>query len=120
MQSLAEIAAQHGWTFPVHSSSRTYEFRKGELKVVFSRQGHGRLEVQWRGYRVPLDSRVGEVRLYNSTREEYAAALLPTVNEEDAKRLVEVSLREDLERRRLSLLKSQETLDGFLTLVGGA
>jgi hypothetical protein len=115
--TLQEIAEQHGWTF--HAFGRTYEFRKGDLNVVFSRQGHGRLDVKWYGYRAPWDPHVGELRIYNSTREEFVAALLPTVTDIAAKRRVEASLRKDVESRRASLLKSQESLDGFLTLVGG-
>ena len=117
--TLEEIAKQNGWTLHI-ASDRSYQFRKGNLAVTFSRRGHGWLEVKWRGYRVPWDSRVGNVRLYSNTREEYAAALLPLVTEAEAKRLVELSMRGDVENKSISLQNSKDSLEKFLAVVGGA
>jgi hypothetical protein len=118
--TLAEIAEQHGWTFTAGNGGRSYEFGKGDLRVVFSRSGHGWLHVTWHGYRVPWDSRIGEnIRIYQNTREEYAAALLPLVTEEGAKRAVEESLRHDVEARSAALQNAQGALGTFLSLTGG-
>jgi len=118
--TIEEIAKQNGWTLRI-ASDRSYQFRKGNLAVTFSRRGHGRLEVKWRGYRVPWDSRIGDnIRLYNSTREVYAEALLPLVTEAEAKRLVELSMRGDVENKSISLQNSKDSLEKFLAVVGGA
>ena len=120
VKTLAEIASEAGWTLKTIGvqGAPDYLFTKEKLRIKFSRRGHGSLTVTWGDFNAswPTVFKTAddkEHRIYQDTREEYAAALLATVTEEAVHARIEGLLKERIEHARRDLAKAEATFETF-------
>lgn len=109
--TLDDIAKAHGFTLIQKGSraSTVYRFVKkahvndqeGYLKVEFSRAGHGHLNVEWKGFKVPwrasFHASDGFYSPAHNSREAYADKILALVTEKEAIRRLGIVIREEID-----------------------